>query len=834
MEIINELSGSAIENNKKDTLATRFSILMAVILLGTVIFIIGSVRADNYNNIQSMIGDYHVSFSGVDETIYDYLTTHEEIDHIEFDKIIETDIDEIIYEKSPDYWNAQDFEIVQGKKPSKEGELIVPSRFLVQNSNYTIGSELNLHNTNYVIVGEYDDRGYSFEESILFGYLEDQSKENLFQDNIGVQVYLWYDSPRDTYTLTRQMLDEFQIDGYEAENSGRLFYNTDILEYKMIYPSGIIPPKKVMADALETYGACFLLTILFAVMIYGAFNVWNSRDVKELALLKSVGMTEKQVKKMVRQKVLKLSVIPIVGGTVISYGVANLLLYLFWLNNAFSYKHLSELLGERMQAPDFHFIGISVPSIILIIALSLLTVYFSALIPARESAKLRIIEGLNGIKEKKTRFGTSQISGKVEISLAKDYFRSYRSTYRTIILAMIISAMAITSMLVSQSYRAINTEYNEFDSPYNFTSSIYTDSKLDEEMISSIHDVTGIDEVHLYQHKDFKFFLEDNEGFPSNELTSALTEGRKSSNDMYARIYGLSNNDYENILKENNLDNDEGYVLLNQTPKNNADPYTFREYIPLTENDNENIVVKYNAEGKVMNIPISGYIDTFPYELDVHGENGVYIFTTMNKLEEFFEEHGKDEGDPVNYYTIELKANQDLSRVSDETERIISSFIPKSDYSTSNTLLTEAANNEQTRNEHLLNAGIQIILLIIALSNAYNSFHGNLRARKREFQLLTTIGMTEKQIKKMILSESRFLFTKTLIAYIVVFIGIVVARVYRSNYNLGFGVKEILSNINYIPIILVFGITLLGVLLAIHSSIKSIFKAHLNDTIREI
>ncbi|MCR1898484.1 ABC transporter permease [Irregularibacter muris] len=831
MKIINELSSSAIKNNKKDTLATRFSILMAVILLGTIVFIMGSFKADDYNNIKSMIGDYHVSFSEIDEPIYDYLTTHKEINHVEFDKIIETGMNEVIYEKSPDYWNTQDFEIIQGKKPTKEGELIVPSRFLVKNNTYTIGSELKFGDRNYIIVGEYNDYGYgySFEDSILFGYLENQTKENLLQNNAGVRAYLWYDSPRDTYTLTRQMLNEFQINESEAENSGRLSYNTGILEYKMIYPSGLIPPKSVVVDVIETYSLCFLLTILFAVMIYGAFNVWNSRDIKELALLKSVGMTEKQVKKMVRLKVLRLSVTPILAGTVISYGVANLLMYLVWLNNSISNKNLSDLFGAKMRAYDFHFIGISVSPIILIIILSLLTVYFSALIPSRKSAKLRIIEGLNGRKDKKNKYGASKIGGQIEISLARDYFKSYKSTYRTIILAMIISAMAITVTLVSQSYRALNMEYDQFNNPYHFTSDIFTSSKLEDEMISKINDVKGIDELHVYGYKDFNFLLEDNENFASEELSGAFTKGKKSSNNMYLRLYGLSDNDYQNILKENNLDNDIGYVLLNKTPKSNFVPYTFREYIPLTEKDDKNIVVGYDIEGKSANVPIGGFIDTFPYELDEHGDSGVYIFTAMNNLEKF-----NDEADPVNYYTIQFKANQDLARVSDESERIISSFIPESDYSISTTLLTEASDNEIIRNEHLLNAGIQIIFLIIALSNAYNSFHGNLRARKREFQLLTTVGMTEKQIKKMILSESRLLFTKTLIAYIAVFIVAVIARVYRSNYNFGFGLKELLANINYIPIILVFGITLLGMLLAIHSSIQTIFKDDLNDTIREI
>ena len=38
MKIINELAKTSIERNKKDTLATKLSILMAVILLGSNIY----------------------------------------------------------------------------------------------------------------------------------------------------------------------------------------------------------------------------------------------------------------------------------------------------------------------------------------------------------------------------------------------------------------------------------------------------------------------------------------------------------------------------------------------------------------------------------------------------------------------------------------------------------------------------------------------------------------------------------------------------------------------------------------------------------------------------
>ncbi len=92
-------------------------------------------------------------------------------------------------------------------------------------------------------------------------------------------------------------MEKFNIDAKKAESIGRLYYNTSLLEYWLIYPSGIIPPKDVILSFIEVSIPIFLLMMLFAMMIYNAFNVWNNREIKEIALLKSAGMTEKQVKK---------------------------------------------------------------------------------------------------------------------------------------------------------------------------------------------------------------------------------------------------------------------------------------------------------------------------------------------------------------------------------------------------------------------------------------------------------------------------------------------------------------------------------------------------------
>lgn len=835
MKIINELSYSQINTNKKDTLATRLSIFLAVVLLGTIIFIIGSVKSAQHHEIVSTVGDYQVSITDVNKKMVENLFANEDIKKVSFDKFISTDLNAVIIEKGSYFKDLKGFEIVHGRNTNSGNELIAPTRFFQKNKDYKIGSKLKVEGKEYILVGEYrDDYESSFEESALIGILDNESKENILNNSDGIEVFIWYKNPRDTYKLTKSFLEDFKIDYTKSLDTGRLYFNKPILEDKMIYPSGIIPPKSVMAEWVETYGACMVLVILFAVMIYGAFNVWNNRDVKELALLKSVGMTEKQVKKMIRLKAIKIGVIPVLAGTIVSYLTANILFYFMWLNNLISYKKLSDIFGEKMRATEFHLVSFSFSTLFLILVLAFITVYLSAIMPARKSAKLNVIEGLTGIANAKVKYGKSKISGKVEKTLAKDYFRAYSSTYKTIILAMLLSAMVMTLVLVSQAYRSVDETYGIHKEQYNFQSQIFTDVQINKQMLSELYQLDGIDEIHAYENKSFKFYLSDNKEFNSDELNNAVESGNKSVEDMYVNIIGLDKQDFDNVIHANKLSEDATYILLNKTPDKNDTPYSFRKYISLTNSDKKELVLRYNADGKKMPIHIDGYIKDFPFDLEAQNQKGIYVFTTMEKLQNFIEEYGQDQADPTRYYDIKIKAKKNLDKVSDNCEQIISSYIPKNDHSTTNDILKQASKDEQLRNEHMLNFGIQLILIILALSNAYNSFHGNLRARKREFQLLSTAGMTNKQIKKMIYGESKILFKDVAIFYIAVFILAIFVRSYRSQYELAFVSKEILLNLNYVPIILIFGVIVLGVLLAIKSSIKMILNDDLNSAIKEI
>lgn len=820
MKIIGELAASVVNAGKKDALAVKTSILLAVIMMGSILFDITSFRKAEAEYFIANQGNYHASITEVDASFYDELKKNPGIEKMAFDRIVKTDRNAVIYERD-DYFNQlESFKPVEGRRPEKDDELLVPDSFLKRNRDLHLNSTLEAEGKTYRIVGIYENNDRSFDEAYLVGHLSKASKDELFEGSSGIEAYIWYKNPRDTYTLTREILQKQGIDPKVALSQGRLGYNTSLLNYKMIYPNGIIPPRTVLSEALDSYIPISMLALLFAFIIYGAFNVWNSRDQREIALLKSVGMTEKQVKKMIRRRAFLLARGPILLGTALAYGVANGLLYLIWRNNAKSIHTVGDILGERIKAPDFQAVSLSPFAVLAILILSAATVYLSAMVPAKRCGKLNIIEGLNGLSEKDGRLGPSKVRGKIERTLAKDYYVSYKRTYRTILLSTALSAVILTVVMVSGAYSGLTEAYDKFRSPYSFSSVIYTPGSMDPQMTEDLEALKGVDEWHFYRKQDFKCFVGDNGEFFSDPMKKALKDGKKSK-ELYARMYGLTDEDYEKLLAANGYDNDTAYLLLNRTAADDGSPYAFRNYIPVTDGSGA-VKLRYAAEGKVMAIGIGGVIDEMPYAIEPMTAREVSLFTRQSTMEAFFQKEGHDPADPVNYYNIKMRADKNVDKVSEDFEKVIASYIPKTDHSTLTQAMSRALDNEAERNVRVLNGGIQGILILIALTNAYNSFIGNLRARKREFELLMTAGMTERQMKSMVYREGGMLFLRLLALYGILLPVVILGRSARSKFAIAFAAKHLFFTTNYLPIALVFVVMGIGISLSIRKGLKQV------------
>lgn len=301
-------------------------------------------------------------------------------------------------------------------------------------------------------------------------------------------------------------------------------------------------------------------------------------------------------------------------------------------------------------------------------------------------------------------------------------------------------------------------------------------------------------------------------------MKKALKDGKKSK-ELYARLYGLTDEDYEKLLEVNGYDNDTAYLLLNKTAADDSSPYAFRKYIPVTDGSGA-VKLRYAAEGKVMAIGIGGVIDEMPFAIEPMTAQEVSLFTRHSTMEAFFQKEGHDPSDPVNYYNIKMRADKNVDKVSEDFEKVIASYIPKTDHSTMTQAMSRALDNEAERNVRVLNGGIQGILILIALTNAYNSFIGNLRARKREFELLMTAGMTERQMKSMVYREGGMLFLRLLVLYGILLPVVILGRSARSKFAIAFAAKHLFFTTNYLPIALVFVVMGIGISLSIRKGLE--------------
>lgn len=837
--IISELAKNSVKNRRLSS-AVFYSVLVAVIILGTLLFIYSDLELSQQNYHKKMFGDYHAVLYDVSEKEYRYLQENTGIKMLEPAKVIRiegvpfqrTDAD--LYLQSPVLFDSCsgfiESQLLDGSLPKQSDEILVSDVFIAENPAYSLGKIIRLGDREYRICGIYKAQLLSFDKVYLFyGQLTEKDRENLFQnDSNFVYVTIWFKSERDTYTLMRQILQELgRKNEDELLKDGLLNYNTEYLESRLIFRSGLIPSRNFIERWSMRVGLLVCMMVLFAVMIYNSFNVWSNHELRQIALLKSTGMTPGQVRRLVIEKALRLSLRPILFGMVLAYLCTNLLFYLMWLN--------SIKIPQTGQTEQFRPVMPNPAVFIILFVLALLCVLLAALKPAKQSSRLSIIESLKGICTFKGRI--RQRIGKNDQNavrgLAKDNSLSYIHTFRGLSLAMALAALIFSTVLIVHTQRGLEEKYNTPDSPYTLTSTFYTIQRAPGSLLSELENIPEIEAVHIFTSYDFEYLQAENQEFISEQLMESIKESGRDY-DPVVTVYALEDGDFETLLAEYGLDGSaqNGFLLLDRTAKNPNKAYKYREYIPLSSNTAAKITVFDSEDGKQYDLPITGRIDKFPFELNPMTPNQIALFTSRAKLEDFLFSNSKiDEVHPL-VYRVKIKADLDvLPQVTEEVRKTMNKYIPKADFYTTNILTEQALNEEQYRNELLLTAGSMILFIIIGFSNAYNSFHINLQTRTRDFALLRSAGMTEEQLKKMLHYESWFIIRRVITYYILMLVGGIFVISAKKKFM--FSPFILALNINYPLLVLFFLISILGIRAAMESGIRRISEQSIITAMRE-
>lgn len=835
--IISELAKSSVKNRGFSS-AVFYSVLVAVIILGTLLFIYSNLELSHQNYHKNMFGDYHSVLYDITEKEYRYLQENAGIKMLEPTKVVRikdtpfqrTDAD--LYLKSPTLFDSCsgfiESQLLDGSLPKQPDEILVSDFFIAENPAYSLGKKVKLGNREYRICGIYRDQLLSFDSVYLFyGQLTEKDKENLFQGD-AVYVTIWFKDERDTYTLMRQILHDLGRKGEdELLKEGLLNYNTEYLEGKLIFKSGLIPSRNFIERWSMRVGLLVCMLALFAVMIYNSFNVWSNHELRLIALLKSTGMTPGQVRRLVIEKALRLSLLPVLIGMVLAYLCTNLLFYLMWLN--------SIKIPQTGPTEQFKLVMANPTVFIILFALALLCVLMAALKPARQSSRLSIIESLKGILA--SRGGVRQRIGRNDPNtvrgLARDNSLSYRHSFRGLSLAMALAALIFSTVLILQSQRDLEDKYNTPYSPYSLTSTFYTIQKAPDSLSTELKSIPEVKAVHIFTSYDFQYLQSENQGFISDLLMESIKESGRNYNPTVT-VYALEDADFEALLAEYGLNSSgqNGFLLLDITAKNPNKAYKYREYIPLSQGTADKITVVDGNDHEQYDLHITGRIDKFPYELNPLTPNQIALFTSRTNLEDFLFSNSKiDEAHPL-VYRVKIEADLDvLPQVTEKVRITINKYIPGSDSFTKNILTEQAGKEEQYRNELLLTIGAHILFMLIGFSNAYNSFHINLQSRIRDFALLKSVGMTKEQLYKMLHYENWFIIRRVIIYYALMLIGGVCIVSAKKKFM--FSPLQLALNINYPFLILFFLISIFGIWRAMESGIHRISEQSIITALRE-
>lgn len=484
-----------------------------------------------------------------------------------------------------------------------------------------------------------------------------------------------------------------------------------------------------------------ILSLGIVIIIYNSFSISVIERKKQFSLLKSIGMTKNKIKNMVLLEGIITLIIGLFIGFIISINTMFIVLRI--INNL-----LSELFKTNLTIsfyPEFVFIPLLFVIIIVLI---------SAYIPARIASKQNIIQNIRGNEDFKYKKEPKIIKKQtITKRLAYYNYKRCKKKYRPIIICIFISIIIYTtfSMYLNYGIKSIK----EFSSIPNYDYEI------------SI--------INSNQNKYNKL-----KNYAKNNSNQYNTYNICSQNIKIEKQNYLNKN-----YKTKNLiiiTGDEEYVInkIKQTEtKNNKMIKINKPYLK------DKIQISLNNQNKEIKTKTK-----VPLGIEKYLTKENIILVTQN-IEKYCKTYNT---------TLAMKGNinlkESINKLS-KTQKITN--IEYIDIKKANNLTANIITVIK-----IILYGITLLVLLIGISSIINTIWTSINLRTKEFACLKSIGLTNKQMKDMLLIESIYIVTKGFILSL--------PFIYIINYLLYESLKKVFEINRLIPvkeIILIFIVLLL-------------------------
>lgn len=511
-----------------------------------------------------------------------------------------------------------------------------------------------------------------------------------------------------------------------------------------------------------------LIVISTVAVIYNAFNISVLERISQFGLLRSIGATPKQIRGIVLKEAMLLSIIGIPIGLFSGVFAMKVVLYIIGLLKA--------------DIPVFSDMEITISKTVFIIStiIGLVTVFLSAIGPAKRAGKVSPLEAVRNtgdlkkesFKKVKSSLLVRRILG-VEGEIAYKNLRRNRKRFLITVFSMVISiSLFITFSSFSDFMFKVGIVNNKDMGDFAIRGDM---EGKGEEIYAQLKDLKDVKRIYKVQSIGGQGLIDENKiSKKMIEMEPYMFEDKKDGltevNNVEVITIGDENFDVlKNLLKEGNLDieklnEEDGVLVINNTYAYNdkTGGSVLMEGYKLTPGD-ELLYFPYHLdqEGEDMQyakLKVTGILEKGILDFNYNLNSSINVITTekvWNKLSrgEYEDSKYTDLKESYMEMYIEMIKDGDIENIRsylEETKEEISDFH----------YIDYAQSAKEDRIMGIIMSiflyGFVAIIALISSINIINTISTNIILRTKEIAMIKAVGMNESRIKRMVALESLF------------------------------------------------------------------------------
>lgn len=775
---ITRLADKTFQANKTRNIIAVIAIALTTILF-TALFTIGSgaVESFQYNTMLQAGGKCHATIKFASPSIYEGVKSHPLVKETGYRLITADSVDnpEFLKRRVEMYYEDETcmelsfISLKEGSIPQAENEIImdVPSLDLL-GVPARIGEKLTLLLTvkgqqverEFVLSGYWEpvnpsmnvgfaicSKAYTLKYADELAYTHDAANVQDYSMTGSVMYDLMFTN---SYGMKQKMQTLVEDLGYSLNDKDDNFISANV-NWAYLSNSMGADPLTIMTVA----AALGLIILTGYLIIYNIFQISVIRDIRFYGLLKTIGTTGKQIKKIIRRQGMRLSLYGIPIGLVVGFLIGKAIVPFIMEVSNYSDGEISISLNPLI------FVGAAL--------FSLFTVAISTRKPGRMAAAISPVEAVkytDTSAEIRKKNKKSTDGGKLFKMALSNLGRNRKRTI-LVIISLSLSVILMNSVVTLAESFDLNKYLSTFvDTDFLAAHALYfnsdyrsSDERISESLIQAIKEGPGFEEggrILFYPGVSVK--MPEPNPIHLNEYGAAMNaEGEWINVDenMYPRanLYGLEELPLARmeivagekdpaVLKEK-LDTG-NYIIEGLETDDYGEVY--EKYVKYSIGDKVTI---HNSSGLEKEVEVIAQIKIKYYTNSVRYSSVDYVFYTSK---EGYEKLGGDM-DSVMTYVFQC-----LDEKEGEMEQFLATYTenqePMMSYESKTRYLDEFQSLKGTFT--LVGGVLSLIIGIIGVLNFVNACITSIITRKKEFATLKAIGMTEKQIQKMVCMEGGY------------------------------------------------------------------------------